>query len=177
MLPLIVYSLRSSRSVLQTATRSSYLWHCPSYTRTMADFKPNNDIPRHEMVYFPQMTTALPASSGEFRKVLFTGLYSQVVLMTIPVGFIHAFLLNGKMLINSIQQRRHRRWSTHRWPGVDVHEWSREGYSQWKGSRSEGWGSDGGAGWNAVSIHQYRAYAIGECRQFWGALWSAGSMG
>ena len=32
------------------------------------------------------MTSALPASSGEFRKVLFTGLYSQVVLMTIPVG-------------------------------------------------------------------------------------------
>jgi len=52
----------------------------------MADFKPNADIPKHEMVYFPQMTTALPASSGEFRKVLFTGLYSQVVLMTIPVG-------------------------------------------------------------------------------------------
>ncbi|KAK0107335.1 hypothetical protein ONS95_004027 [Cadophora gregata] len=32
------------------------------------------------------MTSRLPASSGEFRKVLFTGLYSQVVLMTIPVG-------------------------------------------------------------------------------------------
>ncbi|MCJ1334871.1 hypothetical protein MMC09_000136 [Bachmanniomyces sp. S44760] len=32
------------------------------------------------------MTGALPASSGEFRKVLWTGLYSQVVLMTIPVG-------------------------------------------------------------------------------------------
>jgi len=38
------------------------------------------------MVYFPQMTSTLPASSSEFRKVLFTGLYSQVVLMTIPVG-------------------------------------------------------------------------------------------
>jgi quercetin dioxygenase-like cupin family protein len=32
------------------------------------------------------MTTSLPSTSGEFRKVLFTGLYSQVVLMTIPVG-------------------------------------------------------------------------------------------
>lgn len=32
------------------------------------------------------MTSRLPASSDEFRKVLFTGLYSQVVLMTIPVG-------------------------------------------------------------------------------------------
>jgi len=42
--------------------------------------------PAHEMVYFPQMTTSLPATSSEFRRVLWTGLYSQVVLMTIPVG-------------------------------------------------------------------------------------------
>jgi len=42
--------------------------------------------PKHEMVHFPNMTTSLPASSGEFRRVLWTGLYSQVVLMTIPVG-------------------------------------------------------------------------------------------
>lgn len=38
------------------------------------------------MVYFPNMTAALPSSSAVFRKVLWTGLYSQVVLMTIPVG-------------------------------------------------------------------------------------------
>merc|ERR1712000_113068 len=53
---------------------------------TMASQKPNSSPPVHEMVYFPKMTSKLPASSGEFRKVLFTGLYSQVVLMTIPVG-------------------------------------------------------------------------------------------
>ncbi|KAG9005572.1 hypothetical protein FRB94_001431 [Tulasnella sp. JGI-2019a] len=47
---------------------------------------PNPSPPKHEMVYFPRMTTSLPSSSGEFRRVLFTGLYSQVVLMTIPVG-------------------------------------------------------------------------------------------
>ena len=41
--------------------------------------------PKHEMVYFPEMTSALPAKSGEFRRVLWTGLYSQVVLMTVPV--------------------------------------------------------------------------------------------
>ncbi|KAL2073402.1 hypothetical protein VTL71DRAFT_10726 [Oculimacula yallundae] len=52
----------------------------------MASQKPNTGIPAHDMVYFPKMTSKLPASSGEFRKVLFTGLYSQVVLMTIPVG-------------------------------------------------------------------------------------------
>jgi quercetin dioxygenase-like cupin family protein len=45
-----------------------------------------NDPPKHEMAYFPAMTTSLPSSSGEFRKVLFTSFYSQVVLMTIPVG-------------------------------------------------------------------------------------------
>ncbi|MCJ1431210.1 hypothetical protein MMC27_000561, partial [Xylographa pallens] len=32
------------------------------------------------------MVNALPSGSGEFRRVLWTGLYSQVVLMTIPVG-------------------------------------------------------------------------------------------
>lgn len=47
---------------------------------------PNSSPPKHEMVYFPRMTTSLPSSSGEFRKVLFTGLHSQVVLMTVPVG-------------------------------------------------------------------------------------------
>jgi len=52
----------------------------------MASYKPNAGPPAHDMVYFPQMTSALPSSSGEFRKVLWTGLYSQVVLMTIPVG-------------------------------------------------------------------------------------------
>ncbi|KAK4657669.1 hypothetical protein QC762_200050 [Podospora pseudocomata] len=48
--------------------------------------KPNEEPPAHRMVYFPDMTTALPSESGEFRRVLWTGLYSQVVLMTVPVG-------------------------------------------------------------------------------------------
>lgn len=52
----------------------------------MAQWKPNSDIPKHEMVYFPQMTTSLPSESAEFRRVLWTGLYSQLVLMTVPVG-------------------------------------------------------------------------------------------
>ncbi|KAK4179300.1 RmlC-like cupin domain-containing protein [Triangularia setosa] len=47
---------------------------------------PNEEPPAHKMVYFPDMTTALPSESGEFRRVLWTGLYSQVVLMTVPVG-------------------------------------------------------------------------------------------
>ena len=42
--------------------------------------------PKHEMAYFPNMLGALPASSAEFRRVLWTGEHSQLVLMTIPVG-------------------------------------------------------------------------------------------
>ena len=57
-----------------------------AFTTTMAPWKPNSDIPKHEMVYFPQMTTSLPSESAEFRRVLWTGLYSQLVLMTVPVG-------------------------------------------------------------------------------------------
>ena len=52
----------------------------------MAQFKPNKDLPKNEMVFFPNMTTSLPSESAEFRRVLFTGLYSQLVLMTVPVG-------------------------------------------------------------------------------------------
>ena len=64
--------------------------------------------PKHEMIYFPNMTAALPASSAVFRKVLWTGLYSQVVLMTIPVGgdigeevWIPSFALNWVQLNTS----------------------------------------------------------------------------
>jgi hypothetical protein len=46
---------------------------------------PSEEPPKHEMVYFPNMTTSLPSESGEFRRVLWTGLYSQLVLMTVPV--------------------------------------------------------------------------------------------
>ncbi|KAF4630400.1 hypothetical protein G7Y89_g7745 [Cudoniella acicularis] len=52
----------------------------------MADYKPNSGPPKHEMAYFPNMSSSLPASSSDFRKVLWTGLYSQVVIMTIRVG-------------------------------------------------------------------------------------------
>merc|ERR1712232_597864 len=48
--------------------------------------RPSEEPPKHEMAYFPEMTTSLPSESGEFRRVLWTGLYSQLVLMTVPVG-------------------------------------------------------------------------------------------
>ena len=46
---------------------------------------PSTDPPKHEMAFFPAMTTSLPSESAEFRRVLWTGLYSQLVLMTVPV--------------------------------------------------------------------------------------------
>lgn len=86
-------SFHSSRMFTSTFTRALRTCVITSKTtplrasnRAMASFKPNSGPPKHEMVYFPGMTTSLPSSSAEFRKVLFTGLYSQVVLMTIPVG-------------------------------------------------------------------------------------------
>ncbi|KAI1608825.1 RmlC-like cupin domain-containing protein [Exophiala viscosa] len=54
-------------------------------TATMKFTPPSEEPPKHEMVYFPNMTTSLPSESGEFRRVLWTGLYSQLVLMTVPV--------------------------------------------------------------------------------------------
>ena len=47
---------------------------------------PNSERPKHAMVYFPGMASTLPAESSVFRRVLWTGLYSQVVLMNVPVG-------------------------------------------------------------------------------------------
>jgi hypothetical protein len=41
--------------------------------------------PKHEMVYFPNLTSDVRAF-GQFRKVLHTGLFSQLVSMEIPVG-------------------------------------------------------------------------------------------
>lgn len=56
-------------------------------TTKMASFPvPSSDPPKHEMQYFPDMVNALPSTSAEFRRVLWTGLYTQLVLMTIPVG-------------------------------------------------------------------------------------------
>ena len=54
-------------------------------TSKMKFSKPSMDPPKHEMAYFPNMTGSLPSESGEFRRVLWTGLYSQLVLMTVPV--------------------------------------------------------------------------------------------
>lgn len=47
--------------------------------------KMSSSPPKHEMVYFPKLTSEVRAF-GQFRKVLHTGLFSQLVSMEIPVG-------------------------------------------------------------------------------------------
>ncbi|KAH6683523.1 cupin domain-containing protein [Plectosphaerella plurivora] len=47
---------------------------------------PSSDPPAREMQFFPRMTSALPSKSIDYRRVLWTGLYSQLVIMSIPEG-------------------------------------------------------------------------------------------
>ena len=83
------------RALLRPSTRSVVLSLPTTYQRPLLsqstiyrakDPKMPSGPPKHEMAYFPEMTSALPSKSAEFRRVLWTGLYSQVVLMTVPVG-------------------------------------------------------------------------------------------
>jgi hypothetical protein len=80
----------SAPSSVRTVSRLSHLTKpAPRFfsTTKMATFPtPSSDPPKHEMQYFPDMVNALPSASAEFRRVLWTGLYTQLVLMTIPVG-------------------------------------------------------------------------------------------
>ncbi|KAJ5812451.1 hypothetical protein N7474_008752 [Penicillium riverlandense] len=46
----------------------------------------SQEPPAKKMVFLPQMTNSLPSTSTDFRRVIWTGLYSQVVLMNVPVG-------------------------------------------------------------------------------------------
>jgi len=46
---------------------------------------PNKDIPKHEIAYFKALASS-KRDFGDFRRVLFTGLYSQLVVMEVPVG-------------------------------------------------------------------------------------------
>jgi mannose-6-phosphate isomerase-like protein (cupin superfamily) len=86
LVPTLTRSLRTStlKGLSSTIPKTTTVQF--SSTRMASKIKPSSSPPKHEMAYFPQMLGALPASSHEFRRVLWTGLYSQVVLMTVPVG-------------------------------------------------------------------------------------------
>lgn len=93
--------------MLKTATRSSLclvartrnLTSIRSFGYSAARFIPStpkmdsykkagnrkNEPPKHEMVYFPGLMSE-KRGFGDFRTVLHTGLYSQIVAMEVPVG-------------------------------------------------------------------------------------------
>ena len=85
---LLTVTARSLHRVAFVRLRSSPTIRTISQTALLRakDSKMPTGPPKHEMQYFPNMANALPSQSGEFRRVLWTGLYSQVVLMTVPVG-------------------------------------------------------------------------------------------
>jgi hypothetical protein len=93
--------LAASPSQLQLAYRrtfassvqrnSSYpdlksLWNIlPGTDKVTNDKMPSSEPPKHEMAYFKGLATSTRAF-GEFRRVLHTGLYSQLVVMEVPVN-------------------------------------------------------------------------------------------
>lgn len=80
-IPRVIIRL-SSKQLASVPARKAF---SQSAIHSAKDPKMPSGLPKHEMAYFPEMTSALPSKSGEFRRVLWTGLYSQVVLMTVPV--------------------------------------------------------------------------------------------
>ena len=88
MLHFLVYRAIPRSSLRSSVARPTAILRCfsASPVQRTKDPKMPSGPPKHEMVYFPEMTTRLPSTSSDFRRVLHTGLYSQVVLMTVPVG-------------------------------------------------------------------------------------------
>lgn len=78
---LLNYSTRlipkTRRFSLLLPTRTGTLTQHPlrtfSTSKMSAFPTPSSDPPKHEMQYFPDMLTALPSQSAEFRRVLYTG--------------------------------------------------------------------------------------------------------
>ncbi len=81
-IPRSILTLSSKHLASASATRA----FSQSAIRFAKDPKMHSGPPKHEMAYFPQMNSSLPSTSSDFRRVVWTGLYSQVVLMTVPVG-------------------------------------------------------------------------------------------
>ncbi|KJX97351.1 AraC-like ligand binding domain protein [Zymoseptoria brevis] len=78
--------LTAGRRLLTIPTiRQSYKAFSTTTANMGKDSKMSTDPPKHEMVYFPKLASEVRAF-GQFRKVLHTGLYSQLVSMEIPVG-------------------------------------------------------------------------------------------
>lgn len=74
--------LITTRTILPTLTKRTFLTTTPLNAK---DPKMSTQPPKHELVYFDGLTSKV-RSFGQFRKVIHTGLYSQLVTMEIPVG-------------------------------------------------------------------------------------------
>jgi mannose-6-phosphate isomerase-like protein (cupin superfamily) len=81
--------ITASRVPVQSIKRiaSTQLTRQLSTTRAKMgkDSKMPSGPPKHQMIYFPGLTSEVRAF-GQFRKVMHTGLFSQIVSMEIPVG-------------------------------------------------------------------------------------------
>ena len=102
-----VFTLTDTRRLISRATLETVTVPTRSFgttTRMSAFSAPSSDPPKKEMVYYPDMTTALPSKSAEFRRVLWTGLYSQLVLMTVPVGGDIGEEASPRLLLSTLTQ-------------------------------------------------------------------------
>lgn len=156
-----------------TSAPKSRLLSCSAILRAK-DPKMSSGPPKHEMAYFPNMTAALPSKSGEFRRVLWTGLYSQVVLMTVPVGGDIGdevgrldFRLRGTCCIWScmpfwkIPDLSLDLLGSHCWSSSHLYFWHWQSNYCWEGSRCQSRGLDGGTCWNSAPVRQYRPDSFG----------------
>lgn len=80
----------ATRQIFKTARRlvqtpPSIKSYTTSRTLLAKDSKMSSEPPKHAMAYFPKLTSEKRAF-GQFRKVIHTGLYSQLVTMEIPIG-------------------------------------------------------------------------------------------
>jgi hypothetical protein len=134
---------------------------------------PSMDPPKHEMAFFPNMTTSLPSESAEFRRVLWTGLYSQLVLMTVPVdGEIgdevcqHCTQPETLDEAHLVQVFSSKSFSspatsidTHRRSNPHLHIGERQSNHSRQGPGRQGGRSYHRSSWHATSIYQHRADA------------------
>lgn len=81
---------RSTTKSFRPTIGSTRTFHyTPAFSAKMDAFKKAGNSadapPKHEMVHFPGLMSE-KRSFGDFRTVLHTGLYSQIVAMEVPVG-------------------------------------------------------------------------------------------
>lgn len=79
---------KSSYPEVHTPESLKKIWNILPDTRAIkqkADKMSTKDMPSHEMAYFKGLATSKRAF-GDFRRVLHTGLYSQLVVMEVPVN-------------------------------------------------------------------------------------------